>query len=187
MKNILRGCCLFLISLLIYSCSANKEKKTGEVPAPAETAKPETDTVKIKLKQAIEKMAVADLKAGGFTLEYLLVENLDYKTASLKEYYLYRKEQLEKSREEYRKLTQRLRQSNTPVDMNRYRDDSLKSNKAAAELSELINIADTNMTLYRVTYHLNAKTNSARYNNDFLKFLFMHDLTEVKLRFGNTP
>ncbi len=177
--------CLCTFILLMCSCIGHHEEKPEPTVIPAGDEKSNADTVKIKLEAAIKAIAMEDLKTGGFTIEYLLVDSLTYNSASLKDYYLYRKDQLDRSRTEYRNLVQRLAKSGSRVDMDKYRDDSLRSNKADEILTNLIVKADTTRTIYRVNYHLNARTNTTPYNSSYTKYLFIKDLSEVKMHFGN--
>ena len=182
MKILTYLCTCIAALIVLASCNNEAEKKADEIPAPA-VQKEETDSVKIRLKEAIKKIMINDLKVGGYTIEYLLVEDLSYKTVSMNDYYIQRKEQIQKAREEYRKLADRLAHSPAPINMDKYRDDSVKSDKATEVLARLIAKADTARTLYCVTYHLNAKTNTTPYNVSYTKYLFIKDLSEVKMQF----
>lgn len=179
-------CFLYTLPVLFLSCTGSENKQPDDVTTPTPSvSKAETDTVKLKIQHALEKVAAADLEVGGFKLLFLNIDSLEYKTVSIKDFYMQRKENLERSREEYRKINERLSQSGIKVDQSKYMDDSLKSNKAVQSLNELIRKADTLKTIYSTTYHLNAKTNTTSYNTIYTKFLFIKDLTEVKMQFGD--
>ena len=171
---------------IFMACNSNDASSASEAAGPQQAPVPnvETDTLKNRIQDVIRELSIADLKTGGFTIEYLVVDSLSYKPASLKTYYRYRNEQLERSREEYRNITRKLLQSGTPVNMDKYREDSLKSDKAAATLQTLIAKSDTLLSLYEVHYHINARTNTTPYNTNYTKFLFSKDLKEVRMQFG---
>lgn len=178
--------CLFYSVTLLLSCTGREDKQTEETPAISPVVqKVESDSIKIKLQHALEKIATADLEVSGFKLLYLNITDLSYKTVSIKDFYLQRKENLERSREEYRKINDRLSKSGIKVDHLKYLDDSLKSNKAVEALTSLISKADTLKTIYSANYRLDAKTNTTTYNTVYTKFLFIKDLTEVKIQFGD--
>ena len=184
MKKITWFCLLFAPAIFL-ACNSNDASSASEATRPrAPVPNVETDTLKNRIQDAILELSIADLKTGGFSIEYLVVDSLSYKPASLKTYYRYRNEQLERSREEYRNITRKLLQSGTPVNMDKYREDSLKSDKAAATLQTLIATSDTLLSLYEVHYHINARTNTTPYNTSYTKFLFSKDLKEVRMQFG---
>jgi len=186
MKMIKVFCLLYTVSLIFLSCAGSEDRQPEDVTATLPVvSKAETDTVKLKIQHALEKIASADLEVGGFKLLFLNIDSLKYKPVSIKDFYLQRKENLERSREEYRKINERLARSGIKADQSKYLDDSLKSNKAVESLTQLINKADTLKTIYSATYHLNAKTNTTSYNTIYTKFLFVKDLTEVKMQFGD--
>lgn len=180
MKNMAFIC---LSALLFSACNNSNQPQPETTDVPAFAEKPETDSIKIKLKEAIKAIVSADLKTGGYTIQYLLVDSLSYKAVSLQEYYQYRKASLDKAREEYRKLATRLSREGTPMNMEKYRDDSVRSDKADQTLMKLITRADTALTIYRTEYHLNARTNTTPYFTHYTKYLFIKDLTEVKMHF----
>ncbi|MFN8305477.1 MAG: hypothetical protein U0T79_01770 [Ferruginibacter sp.] len=179
-------CSLLFTTAIFLACNSNDASSASEATGLQQAPVPnvETDTLKNRIQDAIRELSIADLKTGGFSIEYLVVDSLSYKPASLKTYYRYRNEQLERSREEYRNITRKLLQSGTPVNMDKYREDSLKSDKAAATLQTLIAKSDTLLSLYEVHYHINARTNTTPYNTNYTKFLFSKDLKEVRMQFG---
>lgn len=186
MKIIKAFCFFYTVSLIFLSCTGSEDKQAEDIAVvPTVVAKVETDTVKLKIQHALEKIASADLEVGGFKLVFLNIDSLRYKTVSIKDFYQQRKENLERSREEYRKINERLARSGIKTDQSKYLDDSLKSNKAVESLTNLIAKADTAKTIYSATYRLNAKTNTTSYNTIYTKFLFVKDLTEVKMQFGD--
>ena len=175
---------LFCAALFFVACHSNKEE-TDEAPvANAITTAPvKLDSFTLRLRDSITAIETAELKLGGYKLLGLRIDSISWQPASMKDFYLTRKINMEKDRENQQKVYLKLKQDGIVQNAGKLQDDSLKNIKAMQTIVNLYAHADTAQKLCLVSYRLVGRTNAAIYNTRFQKYLTAKDLKEVRLSF----
>lgn len=156
----MKNCIIFLMFLVSCNTATVKEQKTENNPAATPVLAADSMTTKIKsVVEAIEKQELSSVSF----LKQILLDSVQYTMISEQEYFSIQKKQLEQ--------------------IAHFSANKEKTKKALDYLSAAIVNSDSNHTIYKVDFHMNALlANNSVYNEHHIKFL-RRDFTEVKLVF----
>jgi hypothetical protein len=151
-----------VILLFLLSCN-QQENKQAQTTIPVTVNKTVTeDTVVTKLKPIILNIEKNELRSTN-TLLQILVDSVQYKMISLKDYYQIQKEELTKSM--------------------RFSTNKDKTNKALEYLDQMIHSSAVTPDIYRVQFFLTAElANNIHYHENHVKYL-KPDMTEIRILF----
>ena len=177
---------LFISVVFLFSCHSNTEEKVNDPVAPTTTAEPvKPDSLTSKLYDTISNIEKIELSLGGYKVQSMSITQLKWEPASIKDFYLTRKTNMEKDRLSQQQIYLKLKKDGVVQNAGKIQDDSIKNVKAMQTLTSLYEHADTTKKLYLVTYHMTAKTNMASYDGMYSKYLSAKDLKEVRISFNS--
>jgi hypothetical protein len=149
-----------ILFILFLSCNAAPVKENKPETSPQPQTVVEADTMVLKIKSVVEVLEKQELSSVSF-LKQILLDSVEYKMISEQEYFTFQQEQLKK--------------------MAHFSANKEKTQKALNYLTAAIGNSDSNHTIYKVDFHMNAQlSNNSVYNEHHIKFL-RKDFTELRL------